>query len=130
MRRFKKRNVSINENKGGYQMKMVKSSATTKRKASQKKLAQEMYGGEIYEYYPLGKYIVAAPGICGGRPTFKYTRLEVRMILALLAAGETIEQAVQAYSESKITPEAVKEAIQLAKQAFLRSTNGRQLTVA
>jgi len=111
-------------------MKMVQSSTTTKRKASQKKLAREMYGGEVYEYYPLGKYIVAAPGICGGRPTFKYTRLEVRMILALLAAGETIDQVVQAYSESKITPEAVKEAIQLAKQAFLRSVNARQLVTA
>jgi len=110
-------------------MKMIKSTPN-KRKASKKKLVQEMYGGEVYEYYPLGKYIVAAPGVCGGRPTFKYTRLEVRMILALLAAGETIEQAVQAYSESKISPEAVKEAIQLAKQAFLRSTNGRQLTIA
>jgi len=102
-------------------MKMVKSSAATNRKASQEKLAQEMYGGEVYEYYPLGKYIVAAPGICGGRPTFKYTRLEVSMILALIAAGDTIEQVVQNYALSRLTPDAVKEAIRLARQSFIQS---------
>ncbi len=99
-------------------MKTVKLSAN-KRKSSQKKLEREMYGGEIYEYYPLGRYIVAAPGVCGGRPTFKYTRLEVSFILALLASGKTIEQVVQAYSLSRLTPEAVKEAISLANQALL-----------
>jgi uncharacterized protein (DUF433 family) len=87
-------------------------------KATKPKLVQEMYGGELYEYYPLGKYIVAAPGVCGGRPTFKYTRLEVSMILALIESGVTIEQAVKRYSRSKITVEAVKEAIQLARRAF------------
>jgi len=35
-----------------------------------------MRGGEPYEYYPLGEYIVIAPGVCGGRPTFKGTRLD------------------------------------------------------
>jgi hypothetical protein len=55
-------------------------------------LVREMYGDSLYEYYPLGKYIVAAPGICGGRPTFKYTRLEVSVILSLIALGETVEQ--------------------------------------
>jgi len=85
-----------------------------KRRAPLKKMAREIYGGEVYKYYPLGKYIVAAPGVCGGRPTFKYTRLEVSFILALLAAGKTIEQVVQAYSLSRLTPEAVLEAIRLA----------------
>lgn len=86
-------------------------------------LTQEMYGGEPYEYYPLGKHIVAAPGVCGGRPTFKYTRLEASMILSLLAAGDSISELVHAYSESNLTPEAVREAIRLANQAFLRSTS-------
>lgn len=27
------------------------------------RLEREMYGGEPYEYYPLGQYIVAAPGV-------------------------------------------------------------------
>jgi len=101
-----------------------------KNKASLRKLAREMYGGEVYEYFPLGQYIVAAPGVCGGRPTFKYTRLEVSFILALLAAGKTIEQVVQAYSLSRLTPEAVQEAIRLADQALLRSAKRRQLAMA
>ena len=101
-----------------------------KRKAPPKKLAREIYGGEEYQYYPLGKYIVAAPGVCGGRPTFKYTRLEVSFILALLAAGKTIEQVVQAYSLSRLKPEAIQEAICLANQALLRSAKRRQLAMA
>ena len=110
-------------------MKTVKLSAN-KRKSSQKKLAREMYGGEIYEYYPLGKYVVAAPGVCGGRPTFKYTRLEVSVILARLRKGQTIDEVVRDYSLSRITPEAVKEAIHLAEQALLRSAKRRRLTFA
>lgn len=82
---------------------------------------RENYGNEPYEYFPLGRYVVVAPGICGGRPTFKYTRLEVSLILSLLASGETIEQIVQSYSLSQLTPEAVKEAIHLAGQALVQS---------
>jgi uncharacterized protein (DUF433 family) len=84
-------------------------------------LVQEMYGGELYEYYPLGKYVVSAPGACGGRPTFKYTRLEVSAVLAFIASGETIEQVVQAYALSQLTSEAVQEAIRLADQALAQS---------
>ena len=40
-------------------------------------LVREMVGGEWYEYRPLGKFVVSAPGVCRGRPTFKYTRIEV-----------------------------------------------------
>jgi uncharacterized protein (DUF433 family) len=109
------------ETKGAYQMKMIKSNVK-KRNSSRTKLVQEMYGGEAYEYYPLGKHIVAAPGVCGGRPTFKYTRLEVSMILAWLSTGRTIEQIVQGYAASRLTPDAVKEAILIANKALLKST--------
>lgn len=78
-------------------------------------LVREMYGGEIYEYYPLGQYIVRAPGVCGGRPTFKYTRLEPSIILALLAQGDTVEDVLENYHRSKIPA----EAIYLASQAFM-----------
>lgn len=100
--------------------------ATRKRPASDK-LVREIYNGESYEYYPLGKYVVSAPGVCGGRPTFKYTRLEVSMILSRLAAGKTIEQVVQDYSRSHLAPEAVMEAIQLADEALVQSTRVLQL---
>ncbi|MFN8486712.1 MAG: DUF433 domain-containing protein [Caldilineaceae bacterium] len=97
---------------------------------SSMQLTRELYGGEVYEYYPLGQYIVAAPGVCGGRPTFKYTRLEASMILAWLANGETIEEVVKGYARSKLTPEAVREAIQLASQALVQSTQALQREVA
>src|SRR5438093_7174788 len=44
----------------------------------EQELVCEIVGGEPYEYYPLGQYVVRAPGVCGGRPTFKYTRIDVR----------------------------------------------------
>jgi uncharacterized protein (DUF433 family) len=70
------------------------------------------------------------PGVCGGRPTFKYTRLEVSVVLSLIAAGETVEQAVHAYALSGLTPEAVREAIQLADQALIQSVETLQPTFA
>ena len=99
----------------------MRTTKTTRSKSFGDKLVQEIYNGEPYQYYPLGKYVVSAPGVCGGRPTFKYTRLEVSMILSRLAAGKTIEQVVQDYSRSRLTPEAVMEAIQLANQALVQS---------
>ena len=45
----------------------------------------EMVEGESYEYYLLGQYIVAAPGGCGGRLTFKYTRIGVYYALGARA---------------------------------------------
>jgi uncharacterized protein (DUF433 family) len=92
----------------------------TSPQPSKAELVWEMYGGELYEYYPLGKHVVSAPGVRGGRPTFKYTRLEVSAVLALIASGETIEQVVQAYALSRLTPEAVQEAIRLADQALVQ----------
>jgi uncharacterized protein (DUF433 family) len=101
-----------------------------KTKSSKMVLVREMYGGEPYEYYPLGKYVVAAPGVCAGRPTFKYTRLEVSVVLALIASGETVQQIVQAYSLSRLTPEAVQEAIHLADQALVQAAETLQPAAA
>jgi hypothetical protein len=42
-----------------------------------KRLMTEVVGGELYQYYPLGKHVVRALGVSGGRPTFKYTRIEI-----------------------------------------------------
>jgi uncharacterized protein (DUF433 family) len=53
----------------------------------QEEFVVEQFGGEEYVYLPLGKYVVAAPGICGGRPTIKYHRLDARWILGYLKAG-------------------------------------------
>ncbi len=45
----------------------------------------ETLRGESYQYQPLGKYIVRAVGVCGGRPTFKYTRIEITGANSILA---------------------------------------------
>lgn len=85
----------------------------------QRQLVQEIVGGEPYEYYPLGEYIVSAPGVCDGEPTFKYTRINVEHALDLLSGGWTVEQIAQAY---RVPGDAVREALQLAKQALISQT--------
>jgi len=76
-----------------------------------------MVNGEPYEYYPLGEYIVAASDVCGGRPTFKYTRIEVAGLLDRLSAGETMEHLVWGY-QGRVPREAIEEALMLAAQAL------------
>ena len=93
---------------------------------SARQIVREPYGGSLYEYYPIGQHIVAAPGVCGGRPTFKYTRLEVATILDLLATGWTVEQLVYEYTQSHLTTEAVAEALRLAKEALINTTSSVQ----
>ena len=51
----------------------------------------EVVSGELYQYYPLGKHVVRAVGVCSGRPTFKYTRIEITGTLDRLAAGESLD---------------------------------------
>ena len=84
-----------------------------------KKLVREVVGGEPYDYYPLGRHIVVAPGVCGGRPTFKYTRIDVRHALSLLAAGRTVERVARGY---QLPVAAVREALALAARAFDQTT--------
>ena len=80
-----------------------------KEKAT-KNLESEIYGGEIYEYLPLGKYIVASPRVCGGRPTIKYHRLDARHIIGYLKQGTSIEYLAKNFD---IPVEAVQEVIAL-----------------
>jgi uncharacterized protein (DUF433 family) len=93
-------------------------------------LVQELYGGEVYEHYPLGKYIIAAPDVCGGRPTFKYTRLELGMVLALLANGMTVDEVVQDYHRPELMPEAVQEALVVASHAVAKTFSVAQVVAA
>jgi uncharacterized protein (DUF433 family) len=92
-------------------------------KHAAKKLVVEMRGGEPYEYYPLGKYVVAAPGVCGGRPTFKYTRIDVHHILDAMAAGWSVERVVDFYQRDEVSVAAVREALGLASQALLKTSS-------
>ena len=81
----------------------------------------EERGGESYTYYPLGEHVVIAPLVCGGRTTFKGTRLEVQVILDLIAADWSHERILKEYRDSGITSPAIAEVVHLAANA-LRST--------
>lgn len=78
-------------------------------------LVCEIVGGEPYEYYPLGEFVVCAPGVCGGRPTFKYRRIGVQNALELLSGGWTVERVAEEYD---LPVAAVQEALRLAVQAL------------
>ena len=80
----------------------------------------EIVGRESYQYYPLGEHIVRAVGVCGERPTFKYTHIEITGPLERLAAGETIEDIVKGY-EGRVPREAIVEALNLVATQFSQS---------
>ncbi len=81
-------------------------------------LVKETVGGEPYQYYPLGEYVVRAVGVCGGRPTFKYTRIEITGTLERLAAGEPIDDIVTGY-RGRVCHAAIREAVRLMTAQFL-----------
>ncbi|ETX02567.1 MAG: hypothetical protein ETSY2_35305 [Candidatus Entotheonella gemina] len=83
-----------------------------------KELVTEMIGGETYQYHPLGEHVVRAIGVCGGRPTFKYTRIEITGTLERLASGESLESIVQGY-RGRVSCEAILEASRLVNEQFL-----------
>lgn len=88
------------------------------RNRNNQKLVREVSNGDVYEYYPLGKHVVIAPGVCGGRPTFKGTRIEVKVILDWIRAGRDIDRILKGYP--RLTRDAVEEAIALATKSLMQ----------
>lgn len=84
------------------------------------KLVTEIVGGDVYQYYPLGDYVVRAVGVCGGHPTFKYPRIEITGTLERWAAGESLDDIVQGYG-GRVLREATLEAAQLVTAQFLET---------
>ena len=66
----------------------------------------------------LGRYIVAAPAICHGKPTFRGTRIMVADVLEQVADGLAWETIIEEWRGS-ITDEAIAEAVRLARCALL-----------
>jgi len=66
----------------------------------------------------LGRYIVADPSICHGKPTFRGTRIMVWQVLEQVASGLAWETIVEQWG-GRITEAAVAEAVRLASEAFL-----------
>lgn len=67
----------------------------------------------------LGRYIVADPKICHGKPTFRGTRIFVSDVLEQVATGLAWETIIEEWHDS-ITKEAIAEAVQLATQALMK----------
>jgi uncharacterized protein (DUF433 family) len=80
------------------------------------KRVRERRAGQNYEYYPLGRYVVLAPGVCGGRPTFKGTRVEVRTVLDCLRAGRSLEDILKGFPA--VSRAAIREGLRLAAQTL------------
>lgn len=74
----------------------------------------------------LGRYIVADPDICDGKPTFRGTRIMVWQVLEMVAEGMAWESIVQEW-EGSITKEAIAEAVQLASKSFLKHAHEHAL---
>jgi uncharacterized protein (DUF433 family) len=64
----------------------------------------------------MSDWIVANPGILGGKPCIKGTRISVEFVLELLASGGTREEILRAYPQ--IPAEGLSAALQYAAQAM------------
>lgn len=74
--------------------------------------------GTMAKTKQIGRYIVADPKICHGALTFRGTRIFVSDVLDQVASGMPWESIVQEWRGS-IPEQAIAEAVQLAKEAFL-----------
>ncbi len=70
------------------------------------------------ERVELGRYVVADPEICHGKPTFKGTRIMVWQVLDALARGESPDNIVTAW-DGKVSKGAIAETVRLAREALL-----------
>jgi uncharacterized protein (DUF433 family) len=60
--------------------------------------------------------IISDPAIMMGKPVIAGTRITVELILEKLAAGETVEQILDAHP--RLTDDAIKEALSFAARAL------------
>jgi uncharacterized protein (DUF433 family) len=66
----------------------------------------------------LGRYVIADPRVCHGKPTFRGTRIMVSQVLEQVALGMAWESISERW-EGKVSREAIAEAVRLSSQAFL-----------
>jgi hypothetical protein len=67
----------------------------------------------------LGRYIVADPEICHGKPTFKGTRIMVWQVLDDVAEGRSWDFICNTRWGRRIPLAAVAEAVRLSREAWL-----------
>jgi uncharacterized protein (DUF433 family) len=61
------------------------------------KLVKEEIYGEMIEYYPLGEFVVIQPGVQGGLPTIKNTRITAGVLVGCIEQGRSPIDVAQAY---------------------------------
>ncbi len=66
----------------------------------------------------LGRFVVADPGICHGKLTYRGTRIMVWQVLAMLERGESWDYIREAWP-GQITDEAIAETLRLARASLL-----------
>jgi uncharacterized protein (DUF433 family) len=66
----------------------------------------------------LGRYIVADSGICGGKPTFRGTRILVTDVLGQVERGMAWETIVEEW-RGAVSIEGIAEAVRLAREALV-----------
>jgi uncharacterized protein (DUF433 family) len=65
----------------------------------------------------LGRFIVADPEICHGKPTFLGTRIMVAQVLKQVAKGTPWDE-ITAEWRGAVSKEAIAEAVELAQRTF------------
>lgn len=65
----------------------------------------------------LGRFIVADPAICHGKPTFRGTRVRVSDVLDMVASGMDWDEIVGEW-RGTVPRAAIAEALRLAHEAF------------
>lgn len=77
----------------------------------------------------LGRFIVADPAVCHGRPTFRGTRIFVDDVLTDVSRGLAWETIIERWHNS-ISKAAISEAVQLANEALLGESRQMAASVA
>jgi uncharacterized protein (DUF433 family) len=77
----------------------------------------------------LGKYIVADPEVCHGKPVFKGTRIMVWQVFEHLALGEPLESFPKHFP-GRVSLRAAREVVQLGQQLFARNGDTWERAVA
>ncbi len=66
----------------------------------------------------LGRYIVADPKICHGKPVFRGTRILVSDVLEQVASGMVWEAIIDEW-RGALTKEAIAEAVRIAREMLV-----------
>lgn len=66
----------------------------------------------------IGRYIVADPRVCHGKPTFRGTRVFVSDVLEQVERGMPWDTIVEEW-EGRVPQEAIAEAVRLARESYM-----------